>query len=86
MNDELLNFFTVTEETFQKKTINAPQSINLNVIESYLLKDSLIIIIYNSLMEESGVKLANDLKYNLLENMLKLYFFVRSFSFAVDLT
>ena len=86
MNDELLNFFTVTEETFQKKTVNAPHEINLNVIESYLLKDSLIIIIYNNLMEESGVKLANDLKYNLLENMLKLYFFVRSFSFAVDLT
>ena len=86
MNDELLNFFTVTEETFQKKTVNARQSINLNVIESYLLKDFLIIIIYNSLMEESGVKLANDLKYNLLENMLKLYVFVKSFSFVVDLT
>ena len=32
------------------------------------------------------MKLATELKYNLLENMLKLYLRVRSFSFAKDLT
>ena len=36
-------------------------------------------------MEESGVKLATEFKYSILQNMLKLYYCVRSFSFAKDL-
>ena len=58
-----MNVLTVTEETFQKKTVNIPRSIDLNAITSYLLKDSLIISIYKNLVEESGVKLSTELKY-----------------------
>ena len=43
VKDELLNVFTVTEETFRKKTVNIPHSIDLNAITSYLLKDSLLV-------------------------------------------
>ena len=86
MKDELLNIFTVTEETLGERTVNILHSIDLNAIKSYLLKDSGIVTIYSNLVEESVMKLANELKYNLLENMLKLYLRVRSFSFAEDLT
>ena len=86
VKDELLNIFTVTEETLGERTVNIPHSIDLNAIKSYLLKDSGIVTIYSNLVEESGMKLATELKYNLLENMLKLYLRVRSFSFAEDLT
>ena len=51
-----------------------------------MLKDSAIISIYNNLVEKSGVKLPTELKYNLLENMLKLHLCVRLFSFAKELT
>ena len=86
VKDELLNIFTVTEEKLGERTVNIPHSIDLNAIKSYLLKDSGIVTIYSNLVEESGMKLATELKYNLLENMLKLYLRVRSFSFAEDLT
>lgn len=50
------------------------------------VKRLIIISNYNNLVEVSGVKLASELKYNLLENMLKIFIRVRSFSFAKDLT
>ena len=62
VKDKLLNVFTITEETFRKKTVNIPHSIDLNAITSYFLKDSVITSIYNNLVEESGVKLATELK------------------------
>ena len=66
--------------------MNTTHAIDLNAITSYLLKDSVIVSIYSNLVEESRVKLATELKHKLLENMLKLYLRVWSFSFAKDLT
>ena len=72
MKYELLKVFTVTEEIFRNKTVNTLHSIDLNTITNYLLNDFVIISIYNNLVEESDVKLGTELKYNSLENMLKL--------------
>ena len=86
VKDELLNIFTVTKETFRERTVNTTSAIDLNAITSYLLKDSVIVSIYSNLVVESRVKLVTELKHKLLENMLKLYLRVWSFSFAKDLT
>ena len=66
--------------------MNTTSAIDLNAITSYLLKDSVIVSIYSNLVVECRVKLVTELKHKLLENMLKLYLRVWSFSFAKDLT
>ncbi len=43
-----------------------------------------VVSLYDSLVENSGVKIDPEVKDNLLENMLKLYLRVRAFSFAKD--
>ena len=42
--------------------------------------------LFNSLIENSGVAINSEVKDNLLENRLKLYLRVRSFSYARDIT
>ena len=42
--------------------------------------------LFNSLIENSGVAIDSEVKDNLLENMLKLYLRVGSFSYARDIT
>ena len=49
VKDELLNVFTVTEKTFWKKTLNTSHSTDVNAITNYLLKDSIMILVFAKL-------------------------------------
>ena len=52
-----------------------------------LLQDTKIICIYKAVIGASDTNdLDNEVKVNLLENILKLYLRIRSFSFAKDIT
>ena len=52
-----------------------------------LLQDTKIISLYKAIIGTSDTNdLDNEVKVNLLENILKLYLRVRSFSFAKDIT
>ena len=48
--------------------------------------DTDLVSMYNSLVETATLPLDPELRKNLLENMLKLYLRVRTFSFARDIT
>ena len=74
------------EKTFRAHTStpNIVRKIALQPMVDHLLFDTEVISMYNCLIENATLPLDFEVKNNLLENMLKLYLRVRSFSFARD--
>ena len=56
-------------------------------ITNYLLREVDIISLFDLICDKSGVNMIQpEIKYNVLESMIKLYLRVRSFSLARDIT
>ena len=57
----------------------------MNGIAERLINNSDIISLYNSIIKQNGLSVDAEIKFTLLENMLKLYLRVRSFPFSRDI-
>ncbi|XP_047123666.1 uncharacterized protein LOC124806636 [Hydra vulgaris] len=87
VNNECQQIFVKAEIQFRNETnINHLQEIDINRMTMELLKDTEVVSFYNSILTGCGVDIDNDVSKNLLENMVKLYFRVRAFSLAKDIT
>ena len=87
--DEAQEMFILAEQLFRKTTETEKQlkKININAVTEELLQDTKIISLYKAIIGTSDTNdLDNEVKVDLLENILKLYLRVRSFSFAKDIT
>ena len=88
VNVECQKIFVIAEQTFQAYT----SAHRLNIIEKEKITKSLlenikVISHINSFLDcNSSNKLNEEVKLNVLEQMLKLYRRVRSFSYAQDFT
>ena len=81
--------FILAEQLFRKTTETEKhlKKIDINAMTEELLQDTKIISLYKAIIGASDTNdLDNEVKVNLLENILKLYLRVRSFSFAKDIT
>ena len=87
--DEAQEMFILAEQLFRKTTETEKhlKKIDINAMTEELLQDTKIISLYKAIIGTSDTNdLDNEVKVNLLENILKLYLRVRSFSFAKDIT
>ncbi|XP_012562511.2 uncharacterized protein LOC105847457 [Hydra vulgaris] len=86
--EECYQIFLLAEKHFRQETAVA----NLRNIESknltkHLLKDPNIISFYNAIVHDvKFVSIDKEIKLNLLEKMIELYFRVRTFSLAKNIT
>ena len=87
--DEAQEMFILAEQLFRKTTETEKhlKKIDINAMTEELLQDTKIISLYKAIIGTSDTNdRDNEVKVNLLENILKLYLRVRSFSFAKDIT
>ena len=87
--DEAQEMFILAEQLFRKTTETEKhlKKINISAMTEELLQDTKIISLYKAIIGTSDTNgLDNEVKVNLLENILKLYLCVHSFSFAKDIT
>ena len=87
--DEAQEMFILAEQLFLKTTETEKhlKKIDINAMTEELLQDTKIISLYKAIIGTSDRNdLDNEVKVNLLDNILKLYLRVRSFSFAKDIT
>ena len=87
LNVECYETFIIAEQTFQEYT----SAHHVNIIENEKIAKSLlenikVVSHLNSFVDCSSNKLNEEVKLNVLEQMLKLYIRVRSFSYAKDFT
>eukprot|EP00794_Sanderia_malayensis_P015523 gene15523-17106_t len=85
---EIQKIFFCAEEVFRAHTSTPShvKKIDLQPMVNNLLMDTVVISMYNSLVETATSQIDSEVKTNLLENMLKLYLHVEAFSFARDIT
>lgn len=85
--EEIQNIFLGAEKLFRSETNSSTRvdQISTTYLVEKLLKDPDIISTYNSIVGSAGVLSEHESSLNLLENMLELFFRVRSFSFARDI-
>ena len=79
--------FQRAEEQFRVETsVDFLRKIDIKKITHCLLQNADVVSLCNAMVDMSGVSLVDEIKQNLLQNMLMLYFRVRSFSLAKDIT
>ena len=87
VTDEVIQIFLRAEQMFRVKAHILSSKIDINAITTSLMKDTEVVSFYNCIVQNSGcATIPEEVKDNLLENMLKLYFRVRAFSFARDIS
>ena len=89
VTDECQKIFLRAEETFRSETMTNKhlQQIDIRKMISSLMNNTEVVSFFNTLAETGeGDPIEAELKYNLLEGMLKLYLRVRAFSLARDIT
>ena len=87
--DEAQEMIILAEQLFHKTTETEKhlKKIDISAMTEELLQDTKIISLYKAIIGTSDTNgLDNEVKVNLLENILKLYLRVRSFSFVKDIT
>ena len=87
--DEAQKMFILPEQLFGKTTETEKhlKKIDINAMTEELLQNTKIISLYKAIIGASDTNdLGNEVKVNLLENILKLFLHVRSFSIAKDST
>ena len=88
VTDNCQQLFHRVEEQFRCETeIKHLRKIDLQKITNHLLREVDIISLFDLICDKSGMNVIQpEIKYNVLESMIKLYLRVRSFSFARDIT
>jgi len=85
---EIQQIFILAEEAFRKTLVKSSHTAKLDVqlIIDQLMMDTQVISMYNSLVDDDeNYSIKSEVKFSVLENMLKLYLRVRAFSFAKDI-
>ena len=86
--DETQEMFILAEQLFRKTTEKEKhlKKIDINAITEELLQDTKMIGLYKAITGASDTNdLDNEVKVNVLENILKLYLRARSFFFAKEI-
>ena len=87
VNTSIQHLFLKVEEKFrQQTTFDNIRKIDIARITSDLISNQDVISYFNTHYDTSGIRLEKEIKKNLLENMIKLFCRVRSFSLAKDIT
>ena len=87
VTDETFKIFYCAEEKFRAETeVDLLRKIDVKQMSLDLLNNVDVASYYNALVDSSGTDVADEIKQNLLESMLKLYLRVRAFSLARDVT
>ena len=87
VKEEIQKIFENAERLFKVHTSSSTVfKIDTRAITNGLLINTEVVSLFNSLIEDSGVAIDPEVTDNMLENMLNLYFRVRSFSYAKDVT
>ena len=87
VNVECWETFIIAEQTFQEyNSVHHVNIIENEKITKSLLENIKVVSHLNSFVDCSSNKLNEEVKLNVLEQMLKLYIRVRSFSYAKDFT
>ena len=86
--DEAQEMFILAEQLFRKttETEKKMKKIDISAMTEEFLQDTKIVSLYKAIIGGSDTNDLDEVKVNLLENILKLYLRVRSFSFAKDIT
>ena len=86
VKSEIQKIFQLAERKFRVDTsASTAFRIDTNTIMHDLLVNTKVASLFTSIIENSGVAIDSEVKDNLLENMLKLYLQIRSFSYARDI-
>lgn len=86
LNSDGQSMFRVAEEHFRKETVDYYRKIDTQTMTKNLVKDVDMPGYYNNILGRDGIKIDNETKINLLEKLISLYFRVRAFSKARDIT
>jgi len=83
-NHDMHQIFKETEIIFLKTSSSSSRILSRNEMIKMALVNHTVISCYNNICEGIDPKVEKELGWNLLEDLLKLYFTVRGFSFARD--
>ena len=87
MTEDCQKIFYRAEEEFRIQTsVDFLREINIKMMVDHLLERIDVVSFFNAAVNMAGVDLHEEIKMNLLQNMLMLYLRVRSFSLAKDIT
>ena len=79
-------FYRAEEEFRIQTSVDFLMEINLKMMVDHLLESIDVVSFSNAAVNMAGVDLHEEIKMNLLQNMIILYLRVRSFSIAKDIT
>ena len=83
MTEDCQKIFYSAEEQFRIHTsVDILREINIKMMADCLLESIDVVSFFNAAVNMAGVNLSEEIKMNLLQNMLMLYLRVRSFSLA----
>ena len=85
VRNEILEIFIVAEKVFRSQNMLKERSINSELLANKVSRQIDVFSNFSSIVD-SGVNLEDEIIINLLEKMLSLYFRIRAFSTARDLT
>ena len=86
VRDEILEIFITAEKVFRAQNILKERLLNSELLANKVCRQIDVFSNFSTIVNDSGVNLEDEVINNLLEKMLHLYFRIRAFSTAGDLT
>ena len=84
VNEKTQKIFVNCEKVFRKATVHFTTKIVCAELVKEVMKDCSVLSYYNTICSTIDISINKELRKNVLEHMITLYFRVRTFSFAKD--
>jgi len=84
VNKDVVDIFCIAESFFLSTTKNNSSKIDSKAIVSALMKDTWVLLSFSQIRRSSPDTIKKEVVLNLIEDLLTLYFRVRTFSYVKD--
>ena len=85
VNKQIEKVFLQSELLFRARTVSFKKTLACEDLVEEILKDSSVLSNYSNICLNANLKISKEVRMDLLEHMMTVYFRVRTFSFAKDI-